>query len=92
MTYRLLETSHFARWLARFRRAHPELQQRIAQVLSDLAADPWRPELRVHALHGRLAGAYAVRVTQQYRLLVSIDSNSRRITLIDIGSHDKVYR
>jgi mRNA-degrading endonuclease YafQ of YafQ-DinJ toxin-antitoxin module len=92
VTYSLVATSHFERRLARFRRAHPELRQRIARVLQDLQDDPFQPRLRLHPLQGGLAGLHAVSVTYAYRLTLTLKIAEQEIILLDIGSHDEVYR
>ena len=90
--YRLVSTSHFDRRIARFRRAHPELLQRLARVLRDLEADPFQPHLRLHPLKGELAGLHAVSVTYAYRITLTLRIARREIVLLDIGTHDEVYR
>ena len=90
--YQLIATRHFERQLARFERAHPELRRRIAQALLDLEHDPFQPHLRLHALSGQLAGLHAVNVTYAYRIVLTLRISEREITLLNIGSHDEVYR
>ena len=92
MTYRLVRTSHFGRRLSRFVRVHPGLRRRVAQVLRDLEADPFQPHLRLHALTGELEGVHAVRVTHQTRITLVLAVVEEEIVLLDIGSHDEVYR
>jgi mRNA-degrading endonuclease YafQ of YafQ-DinJ toxin-antitoxin module len=91
VSYTLVATSHFERRLARFRRAHPELRQRLAQVLRDLESDPFQPHLRLLPLKGRLAGLHAVRLTYAYRLTLTLKLAEHEIILLDVGSHDEVY-
>jgi mRNA-degrading endonuclease YafQ of YafQ-DinJ toxin-antitoxin module len=91
VSYALVATRHFERRLARFRRAHPELRQRLAQVLRDLETDPFQPHLRLHPLKGRLTGLHAVRLTYAYRLTITLKLTEGEIILLDIGSHDEVY-
>jgi mRNA interferase YafQ len=90
--YQLISTRHFERQLARFERAHPELRRRVAQALRDLEHDPFQPHLRLHALSGNLAGLHAVSVTYAYRIVLTLQISEREITLLNIGSHDEVYR
>jgi mRNA-degrading endonuclease YafQ of YafQ-DinJ toxin-antitoxin module len=91
LTYALVRTRHFDRRLDRFRRAHPELRQRIARVLRDLETDPFQPGLRMHPLRGELDGLHAVSLTYAYRLILTLRVSEREIVLLDIGSHDEVY-
>ena len=90
--YDLISTASFERSLRRFSRAHPELRQRVARVLTDLEADPYQPHLRLHALQGGLNGLHAVSVTYRYRMTLTLRVDERTITLLDIGSHADVYR
>ncbi len=90
--YGLVRTSYFDRRLERFLRAHPELRKRIAQLFRDLESDPYRPRLRLHALSGELQGLHAVRLTYAHRITIVIRLAEREIDLINIGSHDEVYR
>ena len=92
MSFTLVTTRHFERRLERFRRVHPDLRQRIARVLIDLEKDPFQPHLRLHSLQGELEGLQAVRITYSYRLVLTLRVVENEIILVDIGSHDEVYR
>jgi addiction module RelE/StbE family toxin len=88
----LAPTDRFTRRLQQFRRAHPQLHSRLDRVIRDLESDPFQPRLALHPLRGRLAGLHAVTVTRAYRIVLNLDTATRRITLINIGAHDEVYR
>jgi addiction module RelE/StbE family toxin len=90
--YELIWTRRFTRNAARFERAHPNLAPRLARVLHDLESDPFQPHLRLHRLRGQLADTHAVSVTHEYRIDLILRVTEREITLLDIGSHDEVYR
>ncbi len=90
--YRLVSTSRFDRRSAKFSRAHPELRTRLARVLRDLEADPFQPHLRLHPLQGELAGLHAVSVTYAHRIVLTLQLVDEQITLLDIGTHEEVYR
>lgn len=92
MSYRLASPPGFERRLRRFLRSHPELKSRLANVLRDLATDPAQPHLGLHGLRGELEGLQAVRLTYSYRLVIHVDGAESVITLLDVGSHDDVYR
>jgi len=92
LTYSLVATAAFERRLARFRRLHPELRTRLARLLRDLEVDPFQPHLRLHALQGELAGLHAVRLTRSQRLTLTLRLSEQEIVLLDIGTHDEVYR
>ncbi len=90
--YRLIWTPEFTRSAERFIRQHPELKKRLAKILIDLEADPFQPHLRYHHLSGKLKGVQAVRVTESYRITLTVVISEQHVILLDIGSHDEVYR
>lgn len=90
--YALVTTSHFDRRAAKFTRTHPELKKHLAKVLRDLESDPFQPYLRLHALKGALEGLHAVSVTKAYRMTLTLRVSKKEIILLDIGTHDEVYR
>ncbi|MSQ14951.1 MAG: plasmid stabilization protein [Dehalococcoidia bacterium] len=71
---------------------HPDLRTRLAHVFQDLEADPFKPHLRLRALTGALDGLHAVSVTFSYRITLTLRLAAGEIILLDIGTHDKVYR
>lgn len=90
--FQLVRTNHFDRQLARFIRQHADLKPKIARLLRDLESDPFQPQVRFHALSGELRGLYAVSLTYAYRVTITIDFDNQEIVLLDIGSHEDVYR
>lgn len=92
MTYTLVWTSRFRRSADRFHRALPEPRGRFARVLRELEQDPLQPHLRLHALHGRLQGMHAVSISHSHRITLTLRLSEGEIVLLDVGSHDEVYR
>lgn len=90
--WRLGRTETFIRTSRRFLQRRPHLRAPVTQTLAQLEQDPFSPRLRAHALSGRLEGLHAVRVTRAVRLVVRIDRSAREIILLDLGSHDEVYK
>ena len=76
----------------KFLRQHPDLRPAYDHLLADLAANPFAPALRLHPLSGRLTGIWAVSLTYSYRITLTLLVSEKEITLLDIGSHDEVYR
>jgi mRNA-degrading endonuclease YafQ of YafQ-DinJ toxin-antitoxin module len=64
----------------------------IQQVVADLQADPFQPHLILHPPGGRLDGCHAVTFTYRCRILLALLIMEKEIILLDIGSHDEVYR
>jgi len=46
----------------------------------------------LHPLKGRHKDKHAISLTYAYRIVLIIVLNEREIALLDIGSHDEVYR
>jgi mRNA-degrading endonuclease YafQ of YafQ-DinJ toxin-antitoxin module len=90
--YVLVWTAGFARAARRFAQRHPELRKTLAATLRDLEADPFQPHLRYHALGGKLKGLSAVSLTYTYRIVLTIAVTDQEVILLDVGSHDEVYR
>jgi mRNA-degrading endonuclease YafQ of YafQ-DinJ toxin-antitoxin module len=89
-------------WDASFRRAfkqrtrrQPLLQERILDVLTVLAENPFEPALKTHKLPGQLEGLWASWVEYDCRIVFAFDPDPAGgddlIVLADIGSHDEVY-
>ncbi len=92
MTYTVETSTAFLRQAHRFFRKHPELRSRFEAVVERLRTDPFEPGIRLHKLGGSLADVYAARLTYEYRVTLSLLVTEHTILLLDIGTHDEVYR
>ena len=92
MPYTLVWTDTFKRTARKFLARHRDLQEVFSLVLHKLEQDPNDPELRLHPLGGRLLGKHAVRLTYSYRIVLRLEFVADEIVLLDVGSHDEVYR
>ncbi|OGQ98163.1 MAG: plasmid stabilization protein [Deltaproteobacteria bacterium RIFOXYD12_FULL_55_16] len=90
--YSLVWTSSFTRAAGKFIKQHPELREKFTITLNDLERDPFQPHLRYHHLSGKLQGVQAISITSNYRLTLTLVISDKEIILLDIGSHDEVYR
>ena len=88
----LIWTQTFLRTARKFVRKHPDLVGVLEDVLGQLEEDPTAPRLRLHRLKGTHRGKHAVRLTYTYRIVLILQMKEKEITLLDIGSHDEVYR
>lgn len=61
-------------------------------MLTQLEADPHASRLRLHALKGKHRGKYAVSLTYAYRIVIILRLEEDQVVLLDVGSHDEVYR
>ncbi len=90
--YTLVWTSHFIREAKKFTKRHPELKKKVASILCDLERDPFQPHLEYHKLGGRYKGIQAVSIFDDYRITMTVLISEKEVHLLDIGSHDDVYR
>ncbi|OHB77019.1 MAG: plasmid stabilization protein [Planctomycetes bacterium RBG_16_59_8] len=90
--YTLRTTKSFLRQARLLFRGQPELKKRFSSISRQLMDDPFQPRLRLHPLQGPLQGIYAVRLTYKYRIVLTCKPAEREIVLLDVGSHDEVYR
>ncbi len=54
--------------------------------------NPHHPSLRLHPLQGKLAGLHSVSINISYRVTLELIVKDREVVLINIGTHDEVYR
>jgi addiction module RelE/StbE family toxin len=90
--FSLVMPQQFLRQARKFFKKHPDLRPPFARLLEDLQRDPFQPPLGLHPLTGKLAGCHAVRLTYSYRVTLTLLITEQEIVLLDIGSHDEVYR
>ena len=90
--YTLVWTSGFARAAGKVFKQHPDLREKFAVILNDLERDLFQPHLRYHHLVGKLKGVQAISITSSYRLTLTLLISDKEVILLDVGSHDGVYR
>ena len=90
--YSIVTPKQFLRQARKFFKRHPDLKPRFGKVVRDLQADPFQPHLELHPLSGKLTGCHAVSLIHDYRITLTILITEKEIILLDIGSHDEVYR
>lgn len=90
--FTLVWTETFLRTARKFLRRHRDLEGLFENVLRQLETDPASPRLRLHPLQGRHRGKHAVRVTYEHRIVLILRMTAKEIVLLDVGSHDEVYR
>jgi len=89
--YTLVWTAHFTRSARTFTKRHPDLRKKVAGILRDLEKDPFQPHLEYHHLSGKQTGIQSVRITDSYRITLTVMITKKEIILLDIGIHDEVY-
>ena len=90
--FTIVATQHFLRRARKFLKKHPELKERFTQIIDDLTQDPFASHLAYHHLGGKLKGVQAISITDSYRITLTVAISNQEIILLDVGSHDEVYR
>jgi len=88
----LIWTDTFVRSARRFLHKHPDLRGEFEHVLHHIEKDPRHSSLRLHPLKGKFQGKHAVSLAYSYRIVLILALQNQEIVLLDIGSHDNVYR
>jgi mRNA-degrading endonuclease YafQ of YafQ-DinJ toxin-antitoxin module len=88
----LVWTATFVRTTRKFLRRHPDLEGLFEDVLRQLETDPQAPRLRLHPLQGKHRGKHAVSLTYEHRIVLILRLAAGEIVLLDVGTHDDVYR
>lgn len=92
MPCKIVQTDSYLRIAAKFFRKHPDLIQKYAKTVTLLETNPFHPSLRLHKLSGKQKNSYSVSIDLSYRVVLDLIVENSQIVLIDIGSHDEVYR
>jgi mRNA-degrading endonuclease YafQ of YafQ-DinJ toxin-antitoxin module len=90
MPYELIFTASYEKIERRFLKRHPDLLDRYHKTLALLEEDPFHPALRLHELHGRLAGLHSLSISLQNRITLELELRQHEIILVNVGSHDEV--
>ncbi|MGK7944338.1 MAG: type II toxin-antitoxin system YafQ family toxin [Microcystaceae cyanobacterium] len=92
----LIWSEGFKRSFKKLTKKNHQLKPKIFDVLSQLAKDPFTPSLKSHKLSGNLGDLWSCSVTYDCRIIFSLSEDGEDlaivILLVDIGSHDQVYR
>ncbi|MEW5815667.1 MAG: plasmid stabilization protein [Spirochaetota bacterium] len=68
------------------------MKRAFEELVEDLRGDPFQPHLEYHHLGGKLEGVQAVSIAHSCRVTLTIVVKEKEIILLDIGTHDEVYR
>ena len=90
--YALVWTRRFTRAAEKFTKHHGGLRKKFAEILRDLEHDPFQPHLKCHHLGGKLKGMQSISISKSYRITLTVVVADKEIILLDVGSHDEVYR
>lgn len=67
-----------------------DLKDKFWKAVKQFTQEPFTPSLKTHKLTGQLEGLWAFKIDYDCRIVFKF-IDSKKIMLIDIGSHDEVY-
>ncbi len=89
---KLSKTVYYSKVEKKFFKKHRDLLLKYGTVLKQLQKDPFEPSLKTHKLKGELSQYYACSLTYEYRIVLYLKIIDDEIVLMNIGTHDEVYR
>lgn len=92
MSYRILFTESYNKKASKWLKKQAVLRDQYLKTLQLIELDFRHPSLRRHKLSGRLSGLSSVSVNMSYRITLELMIQDGDIVLINIGSHDEVYK
>ena len=76
----------------KFFKKHKDLYPQYKKTIELLEHNPHHPSLRIHKLEGKMDKYSSISINMQYRIVIDFIIIEDVIILIDIGSHDDVYK
>ncbi|MBE8190385.1 MAG: type II toxin-antitoxin system mRNA interferase toxin, RelE/StbE family [Candidatus Thioglobus sp.] len=92
MNYQIIATQNYLKRLEKFLKKHPKIAPQYQKTIAILCVNPNYPALRMHKLQGRLQEYYSISINLKYRIVVDFIVQNEQIILIDIGTHNEVYK
>ena len=90
--YSLVWTESFLRTARKLFKKHPDLKPVFEDLARKLQGNPGNPSLKLHQLKGIHKGKASVSLTYSYRIIITVKFMEKEIFLLDIGSHEEVYK
>ena len=92
MMYKLLLSDKYIKKERTFVKKHPDLKEKYKKTLFLLKSNPHHPSLRLHKLQGNLKVYHSVSINLNYRIVLELLITDKEVILLDIGSHEEVYK
>ena len=89
---RLSKTFYYSKVEKKFFKKHQELLKKYSIVLKKLQQNPFESSLKTHKLKGELSAYYACSLNYEFRIILTIKILDEQVILMNIGSHDEVYK
>lgn len=78
-------------FLKRFKKLSPDIKEKTITAIGKFSRNPRAPNLRNHALKGRLLGKRAFCVTGDVRVIFEEFDDYVLVIMLDVGTHNQVY-
>ncbi len=92
MSFRIIYPNSYLKRAIKFAKRHPDLLPQYEKTLKLLELNPFHPSLRLHRLSGSLSDLHSVSMNVSYRITLELIIEDDQIVLVNVGSHDEVYR
>ena len=92
MSFRIIYPRSYLKRATKFAKRHPDLLPQYEKTLKLLELNPFHPSLRLHRLSGSLSDLHSVSINVSYRITLEFVVEDDKIVLVNVGSHDEVYR
>jgi len=76
----------------KFFKNHSNLISKYASVLKKLQKNHFDESLDTHKLGGKMNGLYSCSLNYQYRIILSIVVVEDKLYIVDVGTHEEVYK
>ena len=81
---------YFIKQYRKLTKKYQPLKQLIKKAINQYIKSPQHPTLRLHKLKGKMIDDWSISVKTNIRVIFTYVKDG--ILLVDIGSHDEVYR
>lgn len=83
-------SQYFIKRYRKITKKNQQLKQSIKKVINQFIKSPRHPTLHLHKLKGKMVDDWSISVEANMRIIFTYIKDG--ILLVDIGSHDEVYR
>lgn len=88
----LIKTKKYIKLEQKFLKKNSNIIDEYYEGLEKIKNDPFDNSLKTHKLKGNLSQFYSCSITYSHRLILIIEISQDKITLVNIGTHDEVYK
>lgn len=87
-----MRISYHRKFIKQFQKFPSSIQTSVTNTLEIFAKNPFTPSLKNHALSGKMQFKRAFSVARDIRIIYQEIDGHAWVILLDIGTHNQVYR